>query len=140
VTGLIRGIWRRITLYRHRSELIALRIANRVPFLAIVPIGAVCVFWWYVWCLPLVPPLVVFASIPDLTGTVLMFLLILPIMAMLFFATPWFMTWCLTAIGMTVGKRQRADAMEQYLTDSIRREGERRKNAVTPARDRQITP
>jgi hypothetical protein len=124
VTGLIRGIWRRITLYRHRSELIALRIANRVPFLAIVPIGAVCVFWWYVWCLPLVPPLLIFASIPGMAGTILTFLLILPIMVMLFFATPWFIAWCLTAVGMAFGNRQRAEAMERYLVENIRIAGE----------------
>lgn len=125
MTETLKGIWRRITFYRHRSELFALRIAKRAPLLAIVPIGVVCIFWWYVWCLPLVPALVVFASIPGQTGTILMFLLILPIMAVLFFATPWFMTWCLTAIGMTFGRKERADAMEQYLTDSIRSAGER---------------
>lgn len=130
MTGALQGMWRRITLYRHRSELMALRIAKRVPLLAIVPIGAVCLFWWYVWCLPFVPPLMVFASVPGMPGTILMFLLILPIMAMLFFATPWFITWCLTALGMTFGKKERAEAMEQYLTERIRIVGETRNPAL----------
>lgn len=112
---MLRRLWDGLTRYRHRSELMALRIAMRLPFAAVIPIGLVCCFWWYVWCLPFVPPLAMFASIPGMTGTILMFALILPIMAMLFFATPWFITWCLTAATLTFGNMRRAEAMEQHL-------------------------
>lgn len=116
---LVRRLWNGLTRFRHRSELLALRIAVRLPFAAIIPIGLVCCFWWYVWCLPFVPPLVIFANIPGTTGTVLTFALVLPLLAMLFFAGPWFINWCLTAVTMTFGNMTRAEAMERYLHERL---------------------
>lgn len=84
-------IWQKITYYRHRSELFALRLALRVPLLAPLLIGAMLHFWWCVAPLPILIPVVL---VSENLGPLGPMVAGMSALAMLFFALPWFSGWC----------------------------------------------
>jgi hypothetical protein len=118
----ILSIWQRVTRLRHRSELFALRIARRVPLLAIFPIFATCMFWWLAACL--IPAIVLLASmvlsgsgasVLSVLGLTLQALIAIPAFVAIIFAAPWFFGWYLVACGLMFGRTRAADAKEAVL-------------------------
>ncbi|MBX4963526.1 hypothetical protein [Rhizobium binae] len=80
-------LWEKVTYYRHRSELAALRLALRVPLLAMHLIGAVVFFWWGVAGLSVLIPTLLVSQI---LGTLGLLLGGISAIVLLLFVTPWF--------------------------------------------------
>lgn len=98
------SLWRKITYYRHRSELGALGVAKEVPFLAILPIGAVLGFWWCFAPLPIILPIFLMFQLLGSFGEEIFFAIFsIPTLVVLFFATPWAFRWYWIAAGMMFG-------------------------------------
>ena len=111
--------WRRITYYRHRSELLALGLAMQVPLLATLPIGIVLVFWWVVAPLPVVLPIILLLENLGHFGTMVLAILGIPAFVVLSLAAPWFFGWYGIAVSLMFGRFTTAKAKEKALAESI---------------------
>lgn len=113
------SLWQWVSYDRHRSELWALSLARRVPYLAMLPIGMVVVFWWVFAPLPIVlPALLLLENLTPFDGALLA-LLGIPAVVLLLLAAPWFFDWYAIAIGLMLGRPASAIAKQQALADAI---------------------
>lgn len=111
--------WRRITYYRHRSELWALGLAMQVPLLAMLPIGIAVVFWWVIAPLPIVLPIILLLENLGPFGAIVLAFLGIPALVVLLLVTPWFSGWYDIAASLMFGRFTTAKAKEKALAESI---------------------
>ncbi|PDT29658.1 hypothetical protein CO660_12205 [Rhizobium sp. L9] len=109
-------LWEKVTYYRHRSELAALRLALRVPLLAMHLIGAVVFFWWGVAGLSVLIPTLLVSQI---LGTLGLLLGGISTIVLLLFVTPWFSGWYCIAAGVMFGRTAAARAKGEALARAI---------------------
>ncbi|OOG74051.1 hypothetical protein B0E45_06280 [Sinorhizobium sp. A49] len=111
--------WRRITYYRHRSELWALGLAMQVPVLAMLPIVSVLGFWWVIAPLPIVLPIILLLENLGHFGLMVFAFLAIPALVVLLLAAPWFFGWYGIAASLMFGRFTTAKAKEKALAESI---------------------
>ncbi|NNH60392.1 hypothetical protein HLI01_27075 [Rhizobium laguerreae] len=112
-------LWQRITYYRHRSELWALALAKRGPRLSIYPIGFMLCFWWGIAPSLILFPIILLLENSGQLGETILALLSIPALVVLWFALPWFSSWCDIVVGLMVGRFTAASAKEKALAESI---------------------
>ncbi|NNH65767.1 hypothetical protein [Rhizobium laguerreae] len=113
------NLWQRITYYRHRSELWALALAKRAPCLAMIPIGFMLCFWWGIAPSLVLFPIILLLENSGQLGETILALFSIPALAVLWFALPWFSSWCGIAVGLMLGRFTAASAKEKALAESI---------------------
>ena len=113
------NLWQWISYYRHRSELWALNLAMRAPFLAMLPIMIVIFFWWAVATLPIVLAALLLVDRFGLLGQIFLALLAIPAIAAILFAAPWYGGWYEVAVRLMFSRSAPALAKQQALEEAI---------------------
>ncbi|MBB3137773.1 hypothetical protein FHS26_005541 [Rhizobium pisi] len=111
--------WQLITCYRHRSELWALRLAMQVPFLAMLPIAFIVIFWWCIAPLPVVLPIILLLENLGQFGGIVLAILAMPALLVLVLVAPWFFGWYGIAASLMFGRSTAARAREKALAEAI---------------------
>lgn len=111
--------WDGITYYRHRSELLALGLAMRVPLLAMLPIGIAMGFWWVIAPLPLVIPIYLLLANLGQFGAMILPILVIPVLVLLSLSASWFFEWYGIAASLMFGRFTSAKAKENALEVAI---------------------
>ncbi|MGQ2953892.1 MAG: hypothetical protein ACT6RN_14150 [Agrobacterium sp.] len=115
----MRGLWQRVTYYRHLSEFWSLNKAQRTPFMAVFPIWAVVSFWWFMMAMPFVLPYILLQSYSDDIAKVFLLIAGLPILLVVVLAAQWVFGWYWIAAMLVNGRPEAARKKQQALMDAI---------------------
>lgn len=94
-----------------------------IPTVAILPIFGICAFWWATFVLVIAPPALWLEHLSHgsvFWGSIMVLPITIGSLAFLGYGIPWFFHWYWIAVTLMFGRKDRAEAMERYLKESIR--------------------